>query len=106
MKDLNSDSYERKVAKDPRVADPQIHLTQGYSVTNEQLDDATFRQVVTGRHRQVYDRDAILPRRCASGIPQPSRQSNHGDFITKTRSMQRPLHALREVTTKPWYECP
>lgn len=43
MKGVNSDTYERKVAKDTRVADPQIHLTRGSSIILEQLDDATFR---------------------------------------------------------------
>jgi len=51
MQDLESDGCDRKAAKAPRVGDSQIHLTQDISVTQEQLDDASFRPVVTARHR-------------------------------------------------------
>lgn len=51
MKGLKSENYEHKVAKAPQVADPQIHFTQGYSVTHEQRDDPRIRLVDTDRHR-------------------------------------------------------
>lgn len=51
MKHLGPDGCERKAAKAPRVADSLIYLTHDISVTQEQLDDASFRPVVTGHHR-------------------------------------------------------
>ena len=58
MKDLESDGCEPKAVKASPVEYTQIHLTQDSSVTQEELDDAAFRLLVTGRYHEFCDRDA------------------------------------------------
>lgn len=60
MEDLESDGCERKAAKTSPVEDTQIHLTQDSSFTEEELDDAAFGLLVTGRYHEICDRDAKL----------------------------------------------
>ena len=50
MKVLGLDGCDRKTVKAPRVGDSQIHLTPNLSVTQDRLDDSSFRHVVTGCH--------------------------------------------------------
>ena len=66
MKDLESDGRERRAANASPVEDiqiyltqdSQIHLTQESSYTQEELDDAAFRLLVTGRYHDFCGRDA------------------------------------------------
>ena len=66
MKDLESDGCERRAAKASPVEnmqiyltqDSQIHLTQDSSCTQEEMDDAAFRLMVTGRYHDFCNRDA------------------------------------------------
>lgn len=51
MKHLGPDGCARKAAKAPRVGESLIYLTHDISITQEQLDDASFRPVVTDHHR-------------------------------------------------------
>ena len=60
MKDLLPDDCERKAAKASPEEDMQIHLTQDTSYTQEELDDAAFRLLVTGRYHKFCGRDAKL----------------------------------------------
>ena len=53
-----SDGCEPKAVKASPVEYTQIHLTQDSSITQEELDDAAFRLLVTGRYREFWDRDA------------------------------------------------
>ena len=60
MKDLESAGWEHKAAKASPVEDMQIHLTQDSSYTQEELDDAAFRLLVTGQYHKWCDRDVKL----------------------------------------------
>ena len=60
MKDLESDGCERKAVKASPEEDMQIPLTQDTSYTEEELDDAAFRSLVTGRYHEFCGRDAKL----------------------------------------------
>ena len=51
MKHLEPDGCERKAAKAIRSGDSQINLTQDVSITQEQLNEASFRLAITSRHR-------------------------------------------------------
>ena len=51
LEDLKSDGYEGKAAKDPRMGDSEIHLTEDRSTTHEQLNGTSLGPVVTSLHR-------------------------------------------------------
>ena len=60
MKDLESAGCERKAAQASLVEDMQIHLMQDSSYSQEELDEAAFRLLVTGQYHRWCDRDAKL----------------------------------------------
>lgn len=51
MRDLESDGCKHTTTKAPRAENSQIHLTQDISITQEPLDDASFKRAETSRYR-------------------------------------------------------